>query len=75
MRIEAGDLFLATAPTNELQERQGVTLHLQLPTGAFLTLVGRVGTSTDRHCSFMVRRADAATLETLNAALRFGTAG
>jgi hypothetical protein len=75
LRIEQGDLFLSAAPTAGLQEGQGVTLHLQLPTGRFITVLGRVGTSTDRHCSFIARRVDAACLNTLNAALRIAAEG
>lgn len=70
MRIEQGDVFLYGAPTQELAERQGVLLHLQLPTGRFVSALGRVMESTDRRCSFVLRRADAAVLNSLNAALR-----
>jgi hypothetical protein len=69
LRIEQGDLFLYAAPAAQLQERQGVTLHIQLPLGAFITLVGRVSESSGRRCSFIVRRIDAATHNTISAAL------
>ncbi len=75
IRIESGDVFLYAAPASEIEEQRAVVLHLQLPQGAFVTIPAKVLESNARRCSFVARRADAATLNTLNASLRFGLSG
>ncbi len=67
--LERGDLFIYAAPEPTLQRQQGVTMHLQLPQGLFLSLQGRVVESNRLRSVFVARRIEPAAMNTLTAAL------